>query len=116
MTMTSLLAHAYNAGGAPLQDIAIGTGAGLLLMAVAVLVAYLHRTQRIAWLGALGSYSERMSGLPSWSALPSAIGGSSLLVALFGFWWDVATHIDQGRDQGPFGTAAHYPILFGLGG
>src|SRR3954469_16227926 len=114
--MTSLLAHVNNAGGAPVKDIVIGTAVGLLLMGLAVLVAYLHRTHRIAWLGALGSYSERMSGLPRWSALPAAIGGSSLLLALFGFWWDVATHIDKGRDNGPFGTPAHYPILFGLGG
>src|SRR3954454_6854125 len=116
--MTSLfsLAHVGGAGGAPLQDLVIGTAVGALLAGVAVLVGYLHRTRRITWLGALAAYSERVSGLPRWAALPSAIGGSSLLLALFGFCWDVATHIDKGRDNGPFGTPAHYPILFGLGG
>src|SRR3954447_7344208 len=116
--MNSLLhlAHVSGAGGAAWTDIAIGTAVGALLAGLAVLVGYLHRTRRITWLGALAAYSERVSGLPRWSALPSAIGGSSLLLALFGFWWDVATHIDKGRDNGPFGTPAHFPILFGLGG
>src|SRR4051795_12459559 len=110
------LAHAGGAGGAPLQDLVIGTAVGGLLVVLALVVGYLHRTRRIAWLGALASYSERVSGLPRWAALPSAIGGGALLMALFGFWWDVATHIDKGRDNGPFGTPAHYPILFGLAG
>ena len=64
----------------------------------------------------LASFSERVSGLPRWSSLPSAVGGSALMLALAGFWWDVATHIDKGRDQGPFGTAAHWPIMLGLAG
>src|SRR3954447_1869665 len=116
--MNSLLhlAHVSGAGGAAWTDIAIGTAVGALLAGLAVLVGYLHRTRRIAWLGALAAYSERVSGLPRWAALPSAIGGSSLLLALFGFWWGVAPHIDKGRDNGPVGTPAHYPILFGLGG
>src|SRR3954464_9763694 len=114
--MTSLLAHVSAPGGAPLQDLLIGNAVGAVLVALAVLVGYLHRTRRIAWLGALAAFSERTSGLPQWSALPAAIGGSSLLLALFGFWWDVATHIDKGRDNGPFGTAAHWPILIGLFG
>jgi hypothetical protein len=33
-----------------------------------------------------------------------------------GFYWDVATHIDHGRDEGVFGNAAHWPILIGLTG
>src|SRR4051795_8524937 len=114
--MTSLLAHVSGAGGAPLQDLLVGNAVGAVLVALAVLVGYLHRTHRIAWLGALASFSEKTSGLPRWSALPAAIGGSSLLLALFGFWWDVATHIDKGRDNGPFGTPAHYPILLRLRG
>src|SRR4051794_8036563 len=116
MSLNLTLAHAGNAGGAPLQDLVIGTAVGAVLVVLALVVGYLHRTHRIAWLGALASYSERVSGLPRWAALPSAIGGGALLMALFGFWWDVATHIDMGRDNGPFGTAAHYPLLFGLAG
>lgn len=115
--MTSLLlAKAGGAGGAPLADLIGGTIVGGALMLIAFAIGGLHRSRRIKWLGALAAYSERVSGLPRWSALPAAIGGASLQLALFGFWWDVATHIDMGRDQGPFGTAAHWPILLGLGG
>src|ERR671937_2731271 len=60
--------------------------------------------------------AERVSGLPGWCALPSAIAGGSALIAVFGFYWDVAKHIDTGRDPSPFGTPAHYPILIGLAG
>jgi hypothetical protein len=54
--------------------------------------------------------------VPGWSALPVLVTLGSLAIAAFGFFWDVATHIDDGRDAGPFANVAHYPILLGLGG
>ena len=54
--------------------------------------------------------------VPGWSALPVLVTLGSLGIAAFGFFWDVATHIDDGRDAGPFANVAHYPILLGLGG
>jgi hypothetical protein len=116
--MTSLLhtAQAGGAGGAPLADLVGGTIVGAALMLIAFAVGGLHRRRRIKWLGALAGHTERVSGLPRWAALPAAVGGASLQIALAGFWWDVATHIDKGRDSGPFGTPAHWPILIGLGG
>src|SRR2546423_423434 len=79
-------------------------------------VAMAHRAGRIRALGRLAGFSERVSGLPGWAALPSAVTGGSLMIAVFGFYWDVAKHIDTGRDPSPFGTPAHYPILVGLFG
>jgi hypothetical protein len=114
--MTSMLAQAGGAGGAPLQDLVGGAIVGGALVLIVFAIGGMHRTRRIRGLGALAAFSERVSGLPRWAALPAAIGGGALLLALFGFWWDVATHIDQGRDSGPFGTAAHWPILIGLFG
>jgi hypothetical protein len=116
--MTSLLslAKAGGAGGAPLADLVGGAIVGGALTLIVFAIGGMHRTRRIRWLGALAGYAERVSGLPRWAALPAAIGGGALQLALFGFWWDVATHIDKGRDQGPFGTAAHWPILIGLFG
>jgi hypothetical protein len=115
--MTFLFAAgAGGAGGAPLQDLIGGTIVGSALVLIAFAIGGLHRTRRIRWLHRLGTFSERASGLPRWAALPAAIGGAAQILALFGFWWDVATHIDQGRDSGPFGTAAHWPILIGLFG
>jgi len=40
----------------------------------------------------------------------------SLLAAVFGLYWDVSLHIDNGRDPGPLANPAHYFILFGLFG
>jgi len=42
--------------------------------------------------------------------------GGSLLVALFGMYWDISLHIDNGRDAGPLANPAHYFILVGLFG
>ena len=42
--------------------------------------------------------------------------GASLVIAVFGMYWDIATHIDSGRDDGPFANASHYFILVGLFG
>lgn len=104
------------AGGAPVDQVAIGGAVFLVLTVVLLGIGFAHRAGRIAWLGRLGDFSERVSGLPRWCAMPAAVAGSALVVAVFGFYWDVATHISRGRDPGPFGTAAHYPILIGLYG
>src|SRR4051812_7171475 len=116
MNAFGLIAQAEPAGGAPTQDL-IGGGIVAVLLTVAVLwIGWAHRTGRIQFVGRLADFSARISGLPRWAALPAAVTGGALLIAVFGFYWDVAKHIDTGRDPGPFGTAAHYPILVGLGG
>jgi hypothetical protein len=64
----------------------------------------------------LAGLAERQTGLPGWAALPLAILGGSLIIAVYGMYWDIATHIDAGRDEGPFANASHYFILAGLFG
>jgi len=104
------------AKGARIGDVIWGTVAATLATAAVIWVAVAHRDGRIRWLGRLAKFSSRVSGLPGWAALPAAVTGGSLLIAVFGFYWDVAKHIDTGRDPSPFGTPAHYPILIGLFG
>lgn len=88
-----------------------------VLGTVAVLVAALrYRQGRLPWLDRVADRAARGTGLPPWAALPMKLCGPSLLVAGFGFYWDVAWHIDRGRDDGPFSTPAHYPIVLGLAG
>ena len=67
-------------------------------------------------LGRLGRFSERVSGLPAWAAIPAGIIVVSLITALFGMLWDISLHIAQGRDEGPLANPAHYFILAGLFG
>ncbi|MFN2617408.1 MAG: hypothetical protein ABR581_09825 [Thermoleophilaceae bacterium] len=112
----ALAAGSQPAKGASVTDLALGAGVGGVLTVLLLWVAIRHRTGRTALLTRMAGFSERVSGLPGWCALPSGIAGASALIAVFGFYWDVAKHIDTGRDPSPFGTAAHYPILVGLAG
>ena len=114
--LTTLLAHGAPAGGTPLEDLIPAIIVAALALAGFGLFAWAHRTGRIGWYSRIEAFSERVSGLPAWAAIPLAVAGVSLIVAVFGYYWDVATHIDNGRDMGPFANPAHFFILFGLAG
>jgi len=104
------------AGGAAVGEILIAT-AGAAVFTTALLVLGIgHRSGRIRLLEHLGNFGSRVSGLPSWAALPSALAATSLIVAVFGMYWDISLHIDVGRDEGPLANPAHYFILIGLFG
>src|SRR3954453_16271914 len=115
-TLLTLAASSEPAKGAPIGDVIWGTAAATAATALVIWVAMAHRAGRISWLERIADFSGRVSGLPPWTALPGAITGMSLIIAGFGFYWDVAKQIDTGRDPSPFGTPAHYPILVGLFG
>jgi len=104
------------AGGAALDQVVIATGAALILTAALLYFGLGHRSGRVPWLGRLAAFSERVSGLPGWVALPSAIATGAMLTAFLGFLWDVSIHIDKGRDEGPLANPSHYLILGGLFG
>ena len=89
----------------------------LATLGAAVLVTcWLYRRGRLPLLDRGVAWAERESGLPGWAAIPAMVSSLSLLTAGFGFYWDVAVHIDRGRDSSPFGTPAHWPIVLGLCG
>src|SRR3954454_2655499 len=111
-----LLAGVAPAGGAPLGQVIGATLAGLLLTVALYTLGRLHRAGRTRVLDIAATPFARLLRVPRWAALPAAITTGSVLIAGLGFYWDVAEHIDNGRDPGPFGTAAHYPILLGLFG
>jgi hypothetical protein len=104
------------AGGAEIGQVLIASGAATVLTIVMLVLAIGHRQGRIQWVGRLADFGERVTGLPGWAVVPSAISGVSLLIALFGMYWDVSLHIDNGRDAGPLANPAHYFILAGLFG
>jgi hypothetical protein len=113
--MFALLA-AKPAGGAALDQVAIASGAAVLVTVVLMWLGLGHRSGKVALLGRLGKFSQRVSGLPAWAAIPAGIIVISLITALFGMLWDISLHIAQGRDEGPLANAAHYFILAGLFG
>ena len=114
--MSLLLAHNEPAGGAPTADLIPAAVVGVLLVGFLAAFGAAHRGGRTRLLARVGAFSERVSGLPRWAAVPLGTTAVSLIVAVFGFYWDVATHIDNGRDPGPFANPAHFLIIFGLGG
>ncbi len=104
------------AGGAPIGQVIGATAAGLLLTAALLVIGLRYRDGRMPALDLVARPFTALLRVPAWAALPVALGTGSLLLAGTGFYWDVAVHIDRGRDPGPFGTPAHFPILIGLFG
>ncbi len=58
---------------------------------------------------------SRATGLPAYAAAGVTTCMAFLLVASLGFYWDVAWHVDYGRDNLLF-TPAHTAIIVGLNG
>src|SRR5262245_51819376 len=68
-----------------------------------------------AGLSRLIAAPERVSGLPARFIVPMLVAGLALQVAVLGMYWDVAYHIDHGRDDGVI-TVPHTLIVVGLQG
>ncbi len=58
---------------------------------------------------------NRLTGLPGWCMAGALTALTSAGLACFGVYWDVAWHIDYGRDKELF-TPSHTLILIGLNG
>ncbi len=114
--MTTFLAAADPAGGAAIGEIVLATAGALVATSLLFALGLGHRAGRTQLLERAAGFASRVSALPPWVALPSAIGTASLLTALLGMYWDISLHIDNGRDAGPLANPAHYLILFGLFG
>ena len=118
--LAAQLAQAVDpAGGAPTEDLVPATIVALVAGAGLGALAWAHRAGRTRVVDALARLARRvpvLRGLPDWAALPIAVTTGSLLIAVFGFYWDVSTHIDNGRDAGPFANPAHFFIVVGLAG
>lgn len=92
------------------------------MVALAALVAYFYATGEsgtgpavLAPVRRFNASLRRTTGLPGWAAGGIIFGEWSLLMAALGFYWDVAWHIDFGRDKVLF-TPPHMMILIGLMG
>jgi hypothetical protein len=110
------LAAAPPAGGAELGQVVIASVAATLVTLGLLYLGFGHRSGRVKLLERWAARAERLAGLPGWAVLPAAIATASLLTALFGMYWDISLHIDNGRDPGPLANPAHYFILAGLFG
>lgn len=102
------------AGGAAFKEVLIATILGGVATGGVVLLALGHRKGRIHWLQTLGEFAGKQAGLPAWAALPLTVLTVSLVSAVFGLYWDISLHLNNGRDPGPLANPSHYFILIGL--
>ncbi len=65
--------------------------------------------------GQISDSLRRLTGFPGWAMAGVLSGLLFLLILVIGFYWDVAWHIDNGRDVDLF-TPSHTMILVGLAG
>jgi hypothetical protein len=114
--MSLPLAATQAGGGAPFGQLLIIVAITSLLTAFTLLTFFAYRrgeARRLRW---VARHAERFTGLPGWSAVPGLGAVGAATVIILGATWDIGLHIDVGRDDGPLGTIAHYPLLFGLFG
>jgi hypothetical protein len=104
------------AGGAAISDVIYATAGAMVATVLLLGPILLYKQGRFPLLGRLADVAERVTRLPGWAALPGTFLGVTLLIAVFGMYWDISLHIDQGRDPGPLANPAHYFILAGLFG
>src|SRR5436190_632694 len=112
--LLAVTAAAKPAGGAATNEVIGATTGALVATAILFTLAIGHRNGRITILKRLADRASRLTGLPPWAALPADILSVALIVALFGMYWDISLHIDNGRDPGPLANPAHYFNLVGL--
>src|SRR4051794_21658537 len=113
---TVLGASTPPAGGAATSEVIYATAGAMVVSILLLGPVLLYKFGRFPALGRLGEVSERVTNLPGWAALPGTFLALTLLIAVFGMYWDISLHIDQGRDPGPLANPAHYFILAGLFG
>jgi hypothetical protein len=104
----------------PVEWVWVGAFAALLVAAVAWLFLTGspqtgERSRLRRGFARVGDSLQRLTGLPAWCAGGVLLSLWALIVALVGFFWDVAWHIDLGRDTALF-TVPHVLIIVGLAG
>jgi hypothetical protein len=114
--ITLLAAENPPAGGAATSEVIIATAGALVVTVLLLGPILLYKVGRFPLLGRLADLAEWETMLPGWAALPGTWLGVALLIAVFGMYWDISLHIDDGRDPGPLANPAHYFILAGLFG
>ena len=114
--MLLMAAQQPPAGGAAVGEAIAATAGALVVTALMLGIVIGHRSGRLPHVGRISAFAERNSGIPGWSSLPLFFVAGALLIAVLGMYWDIAIHIDEGRDEGPLANGAHYLILIGLFG
>ncbi|MGI8874235.1 MAG: hypothetical protein ACR2KP_07905 [Egibacteraceae bacterium] len=91
------------------------TGYVIVTAALAVTGRSTNREAVIHFMERVSDSLRRLTGFPGWAMAGVLSSLVMLLIVVVGFYWDVAWHIDLGRDVVLF-TPFHVMILVGLGG
>lgn len=102
------------AAGAEIKQILIGGLATSIWMAVFVILGLRHRAGSTTLLDRADAAVRKRTGLPGWSVIPYGVAVVALAIAGVGFVWDVALHLNSGRDAGPFANPSHYMLIVGV--
>ncbi|GAA4439208.1 hypothetical protein GCM10023148_46300 [Actinokineospora soli] len=102
------------AGGAAVSEIVIALGMTLAVLFPVAWFLMRERAGNRTVIGRVADWAAAKDGTPRWVALPSYLATATLLTAGFGVWWDVATHMQRGRDEGPLANPSHYPIFLAI--
>lgn len=76
----------------------------------------LQRNPLVIFFKSISAGLERVTGYPGWAMAGALSGLWSLGTAAVGLYWDVAWHIDFGRDRTLLFTPPHTMIVIGLAG
>ncbi|MCW4354459.1 ABC transporter permease [Hoyosella sp. YIM 151337] len=101
-------------GGADVRDIVIAL---IITGVVSAPVAWFMLRERAGKSSVIGRFADWLAakdGMPRWFSLPAYLTIVSILAAGFGVWWDVALHMQDGRDEGALSNPSHWPIFFGI--
>src|ERR687888_2649798 len=84
------------AGGAAIGQV-IGATLGMTVVTGALLALVAgHRSGRIRFLGRWADATGRFTGVAPWAGLPTMmLLAGSLLIAVFGMYWDISIHLDN---------------------
>jgi hypothetical protein len=82
----ALAAAGDPAGGAALDQVAIATGGAALALGALFWSIAGYRVGKARRFERVVAFSERVSGLPGWAAIPTAASGIALEIALLGMY------------------------------
>src|SRR3954451_20564642 len=94
--LTAAATAAKPAGGAATKEVVGATAGAVVATTILFTLAIGHRSGRIQVLRRASERASRMTGLPPWAALPTELLTVALITAVFGMYWDISLHIDNG--------------------
>src|SRR5436190_908732 len=112
--LATATAAARPAGGAAIGQVILATSFATAATAGLLWLMQTYRAGRNRVLAGWADFSERVSGLPGWAALPAGVAGASLMIALLGFPLDDMWHRLFGQDVTLWGPT--HLMLFGGAG